>query len=64
MGLAEVEAAFAEIGAPTYDEASPRCLDMSLCSFSASDEDFRWELTVAFGDPDVPNGASLHVLPR
>ena len=60
--IAEVEQAFADIGAPTFDESAPGCLDMSRCSFSFTDGEFRWELAVVHADPDLPDGAGLHVM--
>ncbi len=56
-----VEDVFADVGTPSYDETAPGCLDMSQCRFTFSDGTFRWELTVVFGLPDLPDGVGLHV---
>lgn len=59
--VATVEEVFADVGTPSYDEEAPGCLDMSQCRFTFSDGEYRWELAIIHGLPDLPDGAGLHV---
>lgn len=61
VSVATIEDVFADVGPPSYDETAPGCLVMSQCRFTFSDGAFRWELTVVYGLPDLPDGAGLHV---